>query len=128
FQESFAQFLRAIELNPEEPFNYRMAGYGALMLRWWEDGDRITARLIKKFPRFEREARTTMADMLALRGEVEAADKEFEALNLDVRKGFVPLFYGSFWKHDYAECRRLLDEAAKYPELENDRWDLEAKL
>ncbi len=50
FQESFAQFLRAIELNPEEPFNYRMAGYGALMLRWWEDGDRITARLIKEIP------------------------------------------------------------------------------
>jgi TolB-like protein len=128
FQESFAQFLRAIELNPEEPFNYHMAGYGAMMLRWWEDGDRITARLIKKFPRFEHPARLTVALLLTFRGEVEAGDKEFEALNLDMRKDFAALFYRSFSKHDYAECRRLLDQAAKYPELENDRWDLEAKL
>ena len=66
--------------------------------------------------------------ILVLRGELEAGDKEFEPLNLDVRKGFIPLFYGSFWKHDYAECRRLLDQAAKYPELENDRWDTEVQL
>ncbi|HEY4284636.1 MAG TPA: hypothetical protein VGM62_16360 [Chthoniobacterales bacterium] len=69
-----------------------------------------------------------MAFSLTLRGEIEAGAKEFEALNLDVRKDFLPLFYGSFSKRDYAKCRQVLDQAAKYPELENDRWDAEVKL
>lgn len=128
FQEALAQFNRASELNPEEPFNYYTAGVATTMLRWWEDGDRIKARVIRKFPRLEEPARLAGAEILRLRGEVEAGDKEIEALNLDVRKGFVPLFYRSFWKHDYAECRRLLDQAAKYPELEDERWDKEVKL
>src|SRR5215212_7212093 len=85
-------------------------------------------RVIKRFPRRARIARMEGAISLRFRGDVAAGNKELEALNLQMPSEFVPLFYMSFWKRDYAECRRLLGEVAKYPELESDRWDKELQL
>src|SRR5205807_6769726 len=75
-----------------------------------------------------RGARLVQAVQLRWCGEVEAGNKLMETLSLDVRTGFVPLFYRSIWKRDYQECPRLLAEAAKYPDLERDRWEKELKL
>ena len=76
-----------------------------------------------------RGARIEQAVQLRWSGEVDAGNKILEELNLNERsEEFVPLFYRSFWKRDYQECRRLLAEAAKYPDLERDRWEKELKL
>jgi TolB-like protein/class 3 adenylate cyclase len=128
WQESYAQFERATELNPQDPTGYYSAADIARGLRWWDEADRVRARLIKHFPRMTRGARLEQAVQLRWCGEVEAGNKLMETLDLDVRTGFVPLFYRSFWKRDYQECRRLLAEAAKYPDLEPDRWEKELKL
>jgi tetratricopeptide (TPR) repeat protein len=128
WQEAYAQFERATELNPQDPTGYYSAADIARGLRWWDEADRVRARLIKRFPRMARGARIEEAVQLRWSGEVDAGDKILEELNLDVRSDFAPLFYRSFWKRDYQECRRLLAEAAKYPELERDRWEKELKL
>src|SRR3954468_1126186 len=128
WQESFTQFVRVTELNPQDPAGYSAAIDGAWTLRWWDDADRIRARLIKLFPRMARRARFEEAVSFRQRGEPEKGDKILDELHLDVRTGFVPLFYRSFWKRDYEECRRLLTEAAKYPELQDDRWHKELQL
>ncbi|PZR77419.1 MAG: hypothetical protein DLM52_04500 [Chthoniobacterales bacterium] len=128
WQEAFAQFQRTRELNPQEPAGYYNAAAAALALRWWDDADRIRGRITKLFPRMARPARLEEMMSLRLRGEVEAGNQELETLHLDVRTGFVPLFYRSFWKRDYEECRRLVTEAAKYPDLEGDYWEKELKL
>jgi TolB-like protein/class 3 adenylate cyclase len=128
WQEAYAQFERATELNPQDPTGYYSAADTARGLRWWDEADRVRARLIKFFPRLTRPARLEEAISLRQRGEVDVGNKLMETLNLDVRTGFVPLFYCSFWKRDYQECRRLLAEAAKYPDLERDRWEKELKL
>jgi TolB-like protein/class 3 adenylate cyclase/Flp pilus assembly protein TadD len=128
WQEAYAQFERATELNPQDPTGYYSAANTARGLRWWDEADRVRARLIKRFPRMIRGARIEQAVQLRWSGEVDAGDKILEELNLDVRSDFAPLFYRSFWKRDYQECRRLLAEAAKYPDLERDRWEKELKL
>ena len=128
WQEAYAQFERATELNPQDPTGYYSAADVARGLRWWDEADRVRARLIKRFPRMTRGARLEQAVQLRWSGEVDAGDKILEELNLDVRSDFAPLFYRSFWKRDYQECRRLLAEAAKNPELERDRWEKELKL
>ena len=129
WQEAYAQFERATELNPQDPTGYYSAADIARGLRWWDEADRVRARLIKRFPRMTRGARLEEAIQLRWRGEVDAGNKLMETLNLNERsEEFVPLFYRSFWKRDYRECRRLLAEAAKYPDLERDRWEKELKL
>jgi TolB-like protein/class 3 adenylate cyclase len=128
WQEAYAQFERATELNPQDPTGYYSAADIARGLRWWDEADRVRARLIKRFPRMARGARIEQAVQLRWSGEVDAGDKILEELNLDVRSDFAPLFYRSFWKRDYKECRGLLAEAAKNPELERDRWEKELKL
>jgi tetratricopeptide (TPR) repeat protein len=129
WQEAYAQFERATELNPQDPTGYYSAGAIARGLRWWDEADRVRARLIKRFPRMTRGARIEQAIQLRWSGEVDAGNKLMETLNLDERsEEFVMLFYRSFWKRDYQECRRLLAEAAKKPDLERDRWEKELKL
>ena len=128
WQEAYAQFERATELNPQDPTGYYSAADVARGLRWWDEADRVRARLIKRFSRMARGARIEQAVQLRWSGEVDAGDKILEELNLDVRSDFAPLFYRSFWKRDYQECRGLLAEAAKNPELERDRWEKELKL
>jgi len=129
WQETYAQFERATELNPQDPTGYYNAANTARGLRWWDEADRVRARLIKRFPRLTRGARMEEAVQLRWSGEVDAGNKILEELNLNERsEEFVPLFYRSFWKRDYQECRRLLAEAAKYPDLERDRWEKELKL
>jgi len=129
WQEAYAQFERATELNPQDPTGYYSAADVARGLRWWDEADRVRARLIKHFPRMTRGARMEEAVQLRWSGEVDAGNKILEELNLNERsEEFVPLFYRSFWKRDYQECRRLLAEAAKYPDLERDRWEKELKL
>ena len=128
WQDAYAQFERVTELNPQDPAGYYSAADIARGLRWWDEADRVRARLIKRFPRLARQARLEEMVSLRQRGEVDAGNKLMETFNLDVRTGFVPLFYRSFWKRDYQECRRLLAEAAKYPDLEPDRWEKELKL
>ena len=128
WQEAYDQFERATELNPQDPTGYYSAADIARRLRWWDEADRVRARLIKRFPRMTQGARMEEMVSLRQRGEVEAGNKLMETLNLDVRTGFVPLFYRSFWKREYEECRKLLAEAAKYPDLEGDRWQKELKL
>jgi tetratricopeptide (TPR) repeat protein len=128
WQDAYAQFERATELNPQDPTGYDGAADIARGLRWWDEADRVRARLIKRFPRLTRQARVEEMVSLRQRGEVDAGNKLMETLNLDARTGFVPLFYRSFWKRDYQECQRLLAEAAKYPDLEPDRWEKELKL
>ena len=129
WQEAYAQFERATELNPQDPTGYYSAADIARGLRWWDEADRVRARLIKHFPRMTRGARIEQAVQLRWSGEVDAGNKILEELNLNERsEEFVPLFYRSFWKRDYQECRRLLAEAARYPDLERDRWEKELKL
>ena len=129
WQEAYAQFERATELNPQDPTGYYSGADIARGLRWWDEADRLRTRLIKRFPRMTRGARLEEAISLRWRGEVDAGNKLMETLNLNERsEEFVPLFYRSFWKRDYQECRRLLAEAAKHPDLERDRWEKELKL
>ncbi|MDQ3314419.1 MAG: tetratricopeptide repeat protein, partial [Verrucomicrobiota bacterium] len=56
WQEAFAQFKRATELNPQDPFGYMSAGMAAISLRWWDDAATMRARLTKQFPRLTQGA------------------------------------------------------------------------
>jgi TolB-like protein len=128
WQEAHALFVRASELNPQDLTAYIMADQAAFSLRWWNESDQMRERVIKHFPRRARIARIERAISLRMRGEVAAGNKELESLNLQMPSEFVPLFYMSFWKRDFEECRRLLGQVAKYPEFEDDRWDKEVQL
>ena len=57
WQEAFAQFKRATELNPQDPFNYINADVASTQLRWWDEHDQMEERGAKRFPRFAREAK-----------------------------------------------------------------------
>src|SRR5207253_2747380 len=121
WQEAYALFVRASELNPRDLSGYIFAADAAFGLRWWNEGDQMRERVVKHFPRRARIARIEGAISLRLRGDFAAGNKELESLNLQMPSEFTPLFYMSFWKRDYAECQRLLAQLAKYPELEDER-------
>ena len=128
WQEAYSLFVRASELNPQDTSGYIFAGGAAFALRWWSEVDQTVERVIKHFPRRARVARIEGAAMLRMRGDVAAGNKELESLNLQLPAEFTPLFYINFWKRNYEECRRLLAQLAKYPELEEERWDKEIQL
>ncbi len=128
WQEALAQFKRATELNPRDPGGYMIAGMAAVALRWWDDAASMRARLTKQFPRLSQSAHMEEGLTLRWRGKVEEGNKIFEELHFVMPDGFWPLFYISFWRRDYEECRKLVAQAAKYPELEDDRWDKELQL
>ena len=128
WQESYAQFVRASELNPHDLTAYIGAGGAAYPLRWWPEMDQIVEGVVRRFPRRVRFALMEEAVSLRLRGEVAVGTKKLEEIGLTMPAEFTPLFYISFWKHDYERCQRLLAEAAKYPELESERWDKEVQL
>ncbi len=128
WQEAFAQFKRATELNPQDPSSYMNAGMAAISLRWWEEGDQVNGRIAKHFPRFAREAAMEHAVSLRFRGDVAAGNKLLENAKLQMPDEFAPLFYIPFWKRDFEQCRPLVAEAAKYPELLDERWDKELQL
>ena len=128
WQEAFAQFQRATELNPQDPFGYYNAAGAAMNLRWWDESDRTRARIVKLFPRLARGARQEEILSLRMRGEVEAGNKIMEELAAEGRADRVMLFYRAFWQRDYEECRRLIGQLAKNRELEGDYWDKELQL
>lgn len=128
WQEAFAQFIRATEIDPQDPTSYFHAAGAAVGLRWWNESDAVRERMVKLFPRLARAARLEKATTLRMRGEVEAGNKELEDLNPELRSAFLSHFYRALWKRDYAEMRRLVDEAAKVPELERERWGGEVRL
>jgi len=128
WQEAFAQFKRATELNPQDPFSYTTAGWTALCLRWWDEGDQMYELMAKRFPRSAREATIQHALSLSFRGDVAAADKQLESVKLQMPGDFDMLFYGLFFKRDFEPCRRLLTDAAKYSELQDNRWEKELQL
>jgi TolB-like protein/Flp pilus assembly protein TadD len=123
WQEAYAQFVRATELNPQDVLGYEGADMTARGLRWWSECDQMRELTVKRFPRRARLARFGKMLSLRLRGDVEAGNKELEELNPDVQTAFTPLFYRAMWKRDYEEARRLVKEAEKYPELEGERWE-----
>jgi TolB-like protein/tetratricopeptide (TPR) repeat protein/class 3 adenylate cyclase len=128
WQEAFAQFVRAQELDPQELFPYINAGGAAAALRWWSELDRMPEQVLKRFPRRTKYAKAAMAESFQLRGDLDTADAQLASINPDIEMAFEPLFDQAFWKRDYQEARRLLTEAAKYPELEPARWAKEIQL
>ncbi|MEY2537140.1 MAG: adenylate cyclase, partial [Verrucomicrobiota bacterium] len=128
WQEAYALFVRASELNPQDLSGYISAGGAAFALRWWGEFDQTVQRVVKHFPRRARIARIEGAISLRMRGDVTAGNKALESLNLQIPSEFTPLFYINFWKRDYEECRRLLAQLAKYPEFEDERWDKEVQF
>ena len=128
WQESFDQFVRATELNPQDRFAYINGAAVALELRWYEDADRILERALRLFPGIAKPLRMQKIITLRLRGDVESAQKEFERLNPDLHADFLPLFYTAFWNRNYEEARRIVNEGAKFPDLDRERWEGEARL
>ncbi|MFL6513828.1 MAG: tetratricopeptide repeat protein [Chthoniobacterales bacterium] len=128
WQEAYNQFLRVTELNPQDLWGHIHAGGAAVNLRWWAECDQMRALLIKRFPQRARRIRIEGANTMRLRGDVEAGNKELEGLNPIVADDFGYLFDIAMWKHDYQEARRVLAEATKYPELEQERWQYELEL
>ena len=130
WQEAFAQFVRARELDPQELFPYINAGGAAYALRWWTELDPITEQILKRFPRRTKYLRVAMAENRQSRGDLDAADAQLASVNPDIETAFGPLFDRALWKRDYQEARRLLNEAAKYPrsDLELERWTKEIQL
>ncbi|MEY2440505.1 MAG: hypothetical protein QOI34_1890, partial [Verrucomicrobiota bacterium] len=128
WQEAFAQFQRATELNPQDPFGYYNAAGVANNLRWWDEADRTRTRTVKLFPRLAKSAREEEMLSLRMRGEVEAGNKIMEELAAEGRANPVMLFHRAFWKRDYEECRKQVGEMAKNRELEDDHWDKELQL
>ncbi|MDQ6912147.1 MAG: hypothetical protein M3128_04665 [Verrucomicrobiota bacterium] len=128
WQEAYAQFMRATELNPQDLSAYIFAGGAAQGLRWWDELDQMAARIIKHFPRRGRIATMEHGLSLRFRGDVAAGNKKLENGKLQMPDDFGPLFYIPFWKRDFEQCRRLLTDAANYPELKDERWDKELQL
>ncbi len=128
WQEAFAQFKRATELNPQDPFSCINAGGIAIALRWWDEADQMNERMAKRFPRYAREATIEHAVSLRFRGDVAAGNKQLENAKLQMPGNFAELFYPPFWKRDFEQCRPLVTEAAKYSELQDERWDKELQL
>jgi TolB-like protein/class 3 adenylate cyclase len=124
WQEAFAQFLRATELNPEDPSGFYSAASAAINLRWWDDCDEVRKRLIKVFPRFRQAAQIEGAVSLRLRGDVAEGDKELEHSSLDVHSDFVPFFYMAMWQRDYVKAGKILEEAARGQKVDaRDLWE-----
>jgi len=130
WQEAYSLFVRETELNPHDLSAYLLASSTALNLRWWPELDQMQERIAKRYPRRGRSAAMEHAMSLRQRGDIEAGNKEFEKLNLQIPSEYIPLFYINFWNHNFEECRKLLVEAAKSPdpELQDDRWDKEMQL
>jgi tetratricopeptide (TPR) repeat protein len=128
WQEAYAQFVRASELNPQDLLAYISAGGAAMALRWWDEVDRMVERIVKHFPRHVSGASREHAVTLRLRGDVAAGNRQLENAKLQMPGDFAPLFYIPFWKHEFEQCRRLVTEAAKYSELQDERWDKELQL
>jgi TolB-like protein len=128
WQEAYALFVRSSELNPRDLLPYISAGGAALELRWWDELDQMAERIKKHFPRRASVVAMEHAVTLRLRGDVAAGNKEMESVKLQMPGDFAPLFYIPFWKRDFEECRRLVTEAAKYSELQDERWDKQLQL
>jgi TolB-like protein/class 3 adenylate cyclase/Flp pilus assembly protein TadD len=128
WQEAYALFVRSSELNPRDPDPYMFAVVAALELHWWDEVDQMVERIAKHFPRFASIAAMQHGVSLRLRGDVAAGNKQLENAKLQMPEDFVPLFYMPFWKHDFEQCRRVLTDAAKYSELQDERWDKELQL
>ena len=114
WQEAYAQFVRASELNPQDPSAYIFAGGAAQDLRWWDELDQVAERIVKHFPRRVRIATIEHGVSLRLRGDVAAGNQKLESGKLQMPEDFDPLFYIPFWKRDFEQCRRVLTDAAKY--------------
>ena len=128
WQESLAQFRRAQELNPQEPSAYFNGWNAALALRWYDDADGINERMMKLLPRFTKPAQVSKIISLRLRGDVEAARKEMKTLDLNVQSDFFPLFHTAFWDRNFGEARRLVNEAARFHDIDRERWEGEVRL
>jgi TolB-like protein/class 3 adenylate cyclase len=127
WQEAYAQFVRSSELNPRDVLAYISAGGAALALHWWDELDQVVERISKHFPK-RSEATIEHAVTLRLRGDVAAGNKVLENAHLRMPEHFAPLFYIPFWNRDFEQCRRLVTDAAKYSELQDERWDKEIQL
>jgi TolB-like protein/class 3 adenylate cyclase len=128
WQEAYALFVRSSELDPRDLLAYISAGGAALELRWWDELDQMFERIKKHFPRRARVATIEHAIVLRLRGDVAAGNKQLEDVKLQMPDDFAPLFYIPFWKRDFEQCRRLVTEAAKHSELQDERWDKQLQL
>jgi TolB-like protein len=129
WQEAFAQFLRATELNPEDPTGFYSAASAAIFLRWWDDCDEVRKRMIKVFPRFKSTAQIEGAISLRLRGDAAEGDKELEHSSLDVHTDFVPFFYMAMWQRDYAKAGKILEEAGRNQNVDRrDLWEQRLRL
>jgi len=127
WQEAYAQFVRSSELNPQDLLSYISAGGAALGLRWWDELDQMVARIMKHWPR-RSIALMEHAITLRLRGDVAAGNKQLENGKLQMPGDFDPLFYIPFWKRDFEQCRGVVTDAAKYSELQDERWDKQLQL
>ena len=128
WQEAYALFVRCSELNPQDPAPYIAAAGAAQGLRWWDEFDQMGVRAAKHFPSRASVVAMFHGVSLRLRGDVAAGNKQLENAKLQMPGDFAPLFYIPFWKRDFEPCRRLLTDAAKYSELQDDRWDKELQL
>lgn len=128
WQEAYAQFMRSSELNPQDLLSYISAGGAAVGLRWWDEVDQMAERIVKHFPRRASVATMEHAVTLRLRGDVAAGNNQLESGRLQMPQDFPPLFYIPFWNRDFEQCRRLVADAAKYSELQDERWDKQLQL
>ncbi|MFL6515171.1 MAG: hypothetical protein ACJ8M1_09135, partial [Chthoniobacterales bacterium] len=127
-QEAYALFVRCSELNPRDLVAYFAAVGAAMDLRWWDEVDQMSGRIAKHFPRLAGEAAIQHAVSLRLRGEVAAGNKQLQNAKLQMPGAFSPLFYVPFWNRDFEQCRRLVIDAAKYSDLQDERWDKQLQL
>ena len=128
WQEAYAQFGRSSELNPQDPLPYISAAGAALGLRWWDEFDQMVERIAKHFPRQAGMAAGWHGVSLAFRGDVAAGNKQLESVKLQMPGDFDALFYIPFGKRDFESCRGVVTDAARYSELQDDRWDKEVQL
>ena len=90
WQEAYSLFVRETELNPHDLTAYLLAGAAAFNLRWWPELDQMQERIAKRFPRRVRSVAMDHAMSLRQRGDIEAGNKEFEKLNLQIPSELVP--------------------------------------
>ena len=96
WQEAYSLFVRETELNPHDLTAYLLAGAAAFNLRWWPELDQMQERIAKRFPRRVRSVAMDHAMSLRQRGDIEAGNKEFEKLNLQIPSEFVPAVLHEF--------------------------------
>ncbi len=128
WQEAYAQFVRSTELNPQDLLAYISADGAAVGLRWWDEADQMVERIAKHFPRRASVATMEHAVTLRLRGDVAAGNKQLENMKLQMPGDFAPLFYIPFWERDFEQCRGVITDAAKYSELQDERWNKQLQL